>query len=114
MTEIITRPQADALLNAVLALGLVLALVGALTARRRNARPVWGAMAWGGPLVLAWALWRSYNAITDRLGLDSVLNLVVNAVLFVFVGAVCGFIWARFGVVSKTAVSAVEAEQRAN
>ncbi len=113
MTEIITRPQADLLLNAVLVLGLVLAVVGALTASRRKTSLVWGAIAWGGPLVLAWALWRLYNGITDRLGLDSVLNLVVNAVLFIIVGMVCGFVWARFGARNNAALEGGEAEQAA-
>ena len=113
MTEIITRPQADLLLNVVLGLGVLLAVVGALIAHRQNARPVWGAIAWGGPLVLAWLMWRGYNSITDRLGLDSVLNLVVNALLFVVVGMVCGFVWARFGAENKPAVIESEAEQTA-
>ena len=96
MTEIITRPQADLLLNLVLGLGFVLAAVGAFVARRRKISVVGGAAFWGGPLVLASLMWRVYNAITDRLGLDSVLNVVVNAVLFVVVGAGCGLVWARF------------------
>ena len=96
MTELITRPQADLLLNALLVLGLLLTPVGAFIARRQKRSVVWGAVRWGGPLVLASLMWHVYNAITDRLGLDSVLNLAVNAVLFVLVGGACGLTWARF------------------
>lgn len=101
MTELITRPQADLLLNALLGLGLLFAPVGALLARKQKRSAVWGAAWWGGPFVLASLMWRIYNAITDRLGLDSVLNLVVNSVLFVFVGAACGLAWARFSAQSE-------------
>ena len=95
MTEIITRPQADLLLNLVLAVGFVAGIAGALGAHRRKQSAVWGGLLWGGPLILVWLMWRIYNAITDRLGLNSVLNLLINAALFVIVGAACGLIWAR-------------------
>jgi len=42
-----------------------------------------------GPLLLL--LWRIYNTVTDRLGLDTVRNLVVNVIIFVVVGLVIGF-----------------------
>jgi hypothetical protein len=48
----------------------------------------------GGPPVLLWVMWRVYNAITSRLGLDTVANLLVNLALFVIVGALCGAGWA--------------------
>lgn len=93
--EIITRPQADALMWAVLALGLVLGPVAGALARRGGNAPLPAALLWGGPPVLAGILWRVYNAITDRLGLDSVANLAINAALFIAVGAACGFAWTR-------------------
>ena len=105
MTEIITRPQADLLLNFVLVVGVLAAIAGALWARHRKESPLWGGLTWGGPLVLAFVSWRIYNAITDRLGLDSVLNLLVNAALFVVVGAVCGLVWARLAPQSAVAES---------
>ena len=37
-----------------------------------------------------YALWTVYNAITDRLGLDTVKNLLVNLALFVFIGILAG------------------------
>ena len=39
---------------------------------------------------LNWLLWLAYNAITARLGLDSVRNVVVNLGFFVGVGLLIG------------------------
>ena len=36
------------------------------------------------------ALWNGYNAITDKLGLDTVKNLLTNLCLFVVLGVVIG------------------------
>ena len=47
---------------------------------------------------LNWLLWKMYNALTDRNGLDSVRNLVINFVLFVLIGASIGIgigLWQR-------------------
>ena len=41
---------------------------------------------------LNWILWRLYNALTDRNGLDSVGNLMLNLGLFVLLGAGLGVI----------------------
>ena len=96
MKELITVPQADTLFLAVLALGLVGAPLAALIARRRRGGdPLAAALAVGGPLILIGLMWRVYNAITDRLGLDTVANLLVNLGLFVVVGVLCGVGWAR-------------------
>ncbi len=46
-----------------------------------------------GPLNLV--LWRVYNAITDRNGLDTVSNLAINLGLFVLVGAALGLVFGR-------------------
>ncbi len=37
-----------------------------------------------------YALWTAYNAITDKLGLDTVANLLTNLGLFVVLGVVVG------------------------
>ncbi len=37
-----------------------------------------------------YALWTVYNAITDRLGLDTVKNLLVNLALFIVLGVLIG------------------------
>jgi RsiW-degrading membrane proteinase PrsW (M82 family) len=80
------------LLAAVLLPILGLAAGAALGARTGNPkRPALSGLAIGllGPLILA--LWRLYNAITDRLGLDTVRNLVVNLIVFVAAGLIIGF-----------------------
>ncbi|MEP6755754.1 MAG: hypothetical protein ABJA67_09655 [Chthonomonadales bacterium] len=46
-----------------------------------------------GPFALV--MWKVYNAITARLGLDSVKNLVVNLVLFVAIGIAAGLFLSR-------------------
>ena len=38
-----------------------------------------------------WLLWTLYNALTDRLGLDTVLNVVVNLALFIALGLGVGY-----------------------
>lgn len=37
-----------------------------------------------------YVLWTVYNAITDRLGLDTVKNLLVNLALFIVLGIIIG------------------------
>jgi hypothetical protein len=76
------------------AAGLV---IGGLYGSRRNSvrlRVLCG-LLWGLLGVLNWLLWRVYNVITDRNGLDTVKNLVVNLALFVLVGVVIGACAAR-------------------
>ena len=90
---LVTRAQADMVFGVLLILGIVVALVAFALARRRGGDGVRAAVLWGGPLMLIGVLWRVYNAITDRLGLDRVANLGVNLVLFVGVGAACGIGW---------------------
>lgn len=69
---------------------------GALGSRTHSTRrgSVYGLM-WGSLGVLNWLLWRAYNLLTDRNGLDSVKNLVVNLALFILVGVVIGISAAR-------------------
>ncbi len=45
---------------------------------------------------LNWALWHIYNALTDRNGLDTVRNLVINLLLFVLLGGIIGLVASRF------------------
>lgn len=93
MRELITLEQAESAFRALALVGPLLgAAVGAgLGARSRRVRA--GTMAglgWGllGPAI--WLLWRMYSAITDRLGMDTVLNLVVNLALFAAIGLASG------------------------
>jgi hypothetical protein len=93
MHEMITRGQADVFFGAVFAFGLILASVAGLVARRRGRDAFLAALLWGGPLVLIGVLWRVYNAITDRVGLDSVANLAINGIMFVVIGVGVGVGW---------------------
>jgi len=72
-------------------------LVGALAGRRAGCprRGAAAGLAVGllGPLNLG--LWFIYNAISERLGMDTVRNLLVNLALFVMLGGVMGFVAAR-------------------
>ncbi len=67
-------------------------IIGAAYGRTKS-DPKAGALfglIWGSLGVLNWLLWRAYNAVTDRNGLDTVKNLFINLVLFVIVGTVIG------------------------
>jgi drug/metabolite transporter (DMT)-like permease len=101
MKELITRPQTDAVMIGVAALGLILATLMYLTAKRRGENGAVSATLWGGPPLLAALLWPVYNAITDRIGLDRVANLFVNLALFVVVGAAAGWAWIRMAAGSE-------------
>ena len=94
MDELVTREQADVFFAVLLLAGIASAPVAAWASRRRGGRPVPAALAVGGPPILLGILWRVYNSVTDRLGLDTVLNLAVNLALFAVVGVLCGVLWA--------------------
>lgn len=102
MKELITRPQTDAVMVGVAVLGLALALLMYLAAKRRGENGIASAALWGGPPLLAALLWPIYNLITDRIGLDRVANLFVNLALFVLVGAAAGWAWARMAARSES------------
>ena len=70
----------------VLALAPVIGLIWGLVTKR---------MGWGLSVGLAvgvgnYALWTVYNAITEKLGLDTVKNLLVNLGLFVVISIIIG------------------------
>jgi uncharacterized membrane protein len=96
MREIVTIGQVNSLFLALIVLGpTVGALIGGALGRRqrRLSRGVLTGLLIGLSLALLnLGLWRVYNAITDRLGLDSVRNLVVNLALFITLGAGAGLI----------------------
>jgi hypothetical protein len=86
LKELIDEQQAHRLMLGVLALAPVIGLMWGLVAKR---------IGWGLALGLLvgvgnYALWTVYNVITERLGLDTVKNLLVNLGLFVVVGIVVG------------------------
>ena len=66
---------------------------------------VWGALAkqmvrggtYGAILGVGnFIMWNVYNAITNRLGLDTVKNLLVNLALFIVLGIIAGLLMRRF------------------
>ncbi len=72
--------------------GLLLGAAGG--ARKQDARGGAGRgllIGLFGPL--NWLLWRVFNLLTDRNGLDTVQNVLINLALFVVVGAVIGALW---------------------
>ena len=93
MKELITLHQTNMLM---IALAIIAPLVGLL----------WGAIikqtVRGGVIGLLigvgnLALWGVYNLITNKLGLDTVLNLGVNLVLFIVIGILIGLGTVRYG-----------------
>jgi Na+/proline symporter len=93
MKELVTTEQAAAVIRVVaVALPPVGVAVGALAgARRRQVRQglLVGLLAGlAGPAV--WLLWKVYNAIMGRFGLDSVAGLLINTALFSAVGVAIG------------------------
>lgn len=51
-------------------------------------------LMWGMLGPFNWLMWRLYNVLTDRNGLDSVSNVVVNLVVFAVVGCLSGVVFA--------------------
>ena len=91
MRELITLEQANHLMLAVLVAAPIVGLVAGASYRRPVRGLIAGLLIGAGNLVL----WKVYNLITDRLGLDTVKNLLVNLALFVGIGLVAGFLWGR-------------------
>lgn len=86
MTELITIAQANRIMLILLIAAPVLGLaLGALT-KRIKLGVLTGIGIGGGNYVM----WKVYSAITDRLGLDTVKNLLVNLGLFIAVGVIVG------------------------
>lgn len=86
MKELIDPRQAHLLMLGVLVLAPLLGLGWGAINKRLPLGLVVGATAGAGN----YALWTLYNAITARLGLDTVVNLLVNLGMFVVVGIVVG------------------------
>lgn len=88
MQEIVTTEQVEALFVALAVAG---PFVGAGIGWARGRRALIG-LLWGLLFTANWILWCVYNAITNRLGLDTVRNLLVNLALFIAVGAIAGYV----------------------
>jgi apolipoprotein N-acyltransferase len=108
MPELITRTQANGFFIAILLIGIATYFVtfGKTKSREKS-------LLFGAPLVLTGLLWWVYNAITDKLGLNTVLNLFVNAILFVAVGLICGVFYRKMqeGAVKSKSQEPINQEQ---
>lgn len=96
MKELITAGQINTLFTTAAVAGPILgAVIGtALGARRHELRRfalIGLLIGLAGPANLI--LWKMYNGITDKLGLDTVKNLIVNLALFAGLGAMAGVIY---------------------
>jgi hypothetical protein len=95
MKELVTTEQATRVLF-LLALSLPIAglviggVVGLRRGRARRGLGIGLLIGHTGPLTFV--LWKVYNAIMGRYGLDSVKGLLINLALFVAVGLVLGMV----------------------
>lgn len=92
MKELINAHQAHLLMLTVLTLAPLAGLAWGVWAKRLG-RGLGVGLAFG---VGNFLLWTIYNAITDKLGLDTVKNLLVNLALFVSLGLLAGAGWAMW------------------
>ncbi len=86
MKELIDPYQARLLMLGVLILAPLIGLAWGLASKRLPLGLVIGIVAGVGN----YALWTVYNAITQKLGLDTVANLLVNLGLFIGLGIAVG------------------------
>lgn len=97
MKELITIEQMNHLMLALIVVApLVGVILGAIAKRVKTYSLVGLAIGVGN-----YVLWTVYSAITNRLGLDTVLNLSVNLTLFIVVGVVIGVVAGRVGAKAK-------------
>lgn len=82
----------------LMALALLLPALIAAAAAAARTRPVvlrhphrWAMGAVAGPAVLI--LWKTYNAVMDRCGLDSIRGLAINACIFLLAGVLMSFLY---------------------
>jgi heme A synthase len=95
MREIVTVEQVQRLFSTLAVAGPVAGLLlGALVGARRGrtASDALCGLLVGMIFVLNLGMWTLYNALTDRFGLDSVKNLLINLALFVGLGVAAGLI----------------------
>ncbi len=94
LKEIVTVEQIDRLFLLLAVGGPILGgLIGGLSGKKSGnaAKSVKMGIIIGmaGPANLV--LWKVYNAITGKLGLDTVKNLLVNLALFIAIGIIAGW-----------------------
>jgi len=88
LKELITIEQTNHLMMAVIVIAPVVGLLIGAIVKNVKAYAI-GGLAIG---VGNYVLWMVYSAITNKLGLDTVVNLAVNLVLFIVVGVVVGIV----------------------
>ena len=88
MKELIDPHQAQMLMLGILLAAPLIGLAWGMIAKR----VVMGALVGIAVGAGNFALWTIYNSITERLGLDTVKNLVVNLAMFIGIGIVIGVI----------------------
>jgi hypothetical protein len=86
LKELIDAHQAHLLMLAVLGLAPLVGLLWGVITKRAVRGLVIGILVGGGNF----ALWTLYNTITDKLGLDTVKNLLTNLCLFIVLGVAIG------------------------
>lgn len=87
MKELIDPHQAHLLMLGIAIAAPLIGLAWGWFAKRLASGLIIGLLIGVGNYVL----WIVYNAITDRLGLDTVKNLLVNLALFIALGIIIGF-----------------------
>jgi hypothetical protein len=91
MKELITLDQANHIMWIVLVAAPIVGAIWGAASKRLKQGVVAGLIVGAANLVM----WNVYNGITDRLGLDTVKNLLVNLALFIAIGVVGGLVWGR-------------------
>ena len=104
MKELIDERQAHFLMLAVLVLAPLIGLAWGARAKRVGQGLCVGALVGAGN----YALWTAYNAITAKLGLDTVANLLVNLGLFLALGTLMGITAALLGARDRQVVQGGE------
>src|SRR5580700_11242665 len=93
MKELITIEQMNHIMLAFIVIAPVVGVVLGAIAKRVKTYGLAGLAIGVGNYIL----WTVYSAITNRLGLDTVLNLAVNLGLFIVIGIVVGVVLSRMG-----------------
>jgi hypothetical protein len=93
MQEIVTTEQAERVLRLLAIVLPVVGLIAGVVVGAIRKRVTDGALT--GLLIgligpAAWGLWRVFNAIEGRFGLDSVKGLLINLALFAVIGLAIG------------------------
>jgi hypothetical protein len=88
MKELITVEQMNHIVLALLVAAPVIGLILGAVAKRVKMYLLAGLAIGVGNYIL----WTIYSAITNRLGLDTVVNLAVNLGLFIVVGVIVGIV----------------------